>query len=100
MLPFGILLVAIALGPVVAQHHWQRHYHRLCVALALTVCIYYLVVLRQPARVLQESLDYVSFIVIVGSSFVVSGGVHLRIRGPGNPLKNALFLLFGAILAN
>jgi len=34
MLPFVILLLAIAFGPVIAQHHWQSHYHRLCVALA------------------------------------------------------------------
>ena len=32
MLPFGILVLAIALGPLIAQYHWERHYHKLCVA--------------------------------------------------------------------
>jgi len=34
MLPFGILLLAIAFGPLIARHHWERHYHKLCVGLA------------------------------------------------------------------
>ena len=34
MVPFVILLVAIALAPLIAQRHWERHYHKLCVALA------------------------------------------------------------------
>ena len=38
MLPFGILLLAIALGPLIARYHWERHYHQLCVVLAGVVC--------------------------------------------------------------
>src|SRR4051794_21351560 len=100
MLPFVILLLAIALGPVVAQHHWERHYHRLCIALAGIVCLYYLVMVRQPDRVSQAFLDYAKFIIIVGSPFVISGGIHLRVRSPSGPLKNSAFLLAGAVLAN
>jgi len=100
MMPFAILLLSIALGPLVAKHHWERYYHRLCLALAAVVCLYYLLVLRQPAQVVQASLDYLSFIIIIGSAFVVSGGIHLRVRSPSGPLKNTLFLLFGAVLGN
>src|SRR6266576_105294 len=80
LLPFAVLLLGIALGPVVAKHHWERYYHWLCIGLAAVVCAHYLVILRQPSRVLHASLDYLSFIIIVGSSFVVSGGIHLRIK--------------------
>jgi len=57
MLPFAILLLAIALGPLISQHHWERHYHKLCLALAGIVCFYYLLVLRQPARVVRAGID-------------------------------------------
>jgi hypothetical protein len=40
MLPFGFLLLAIALGPLIAQHHWERHYHKVCIILAGFVCLY------------------------------------------------------------
>jgi Na+/H+ antiporter NhaD/arsenite permease-like protein len=100
MLPFGVLLLAIALGPLIAQRHWEQHYHKLCIILAGVVCFYYISVVREPTRVLHASTDYATFMVVVGSFFVVSGGIHLRARGPSSPVRNALFLFFGAVLAN
>jgi Na+/H+ antiporter NhaD/arsenite permease-like protein len=100
MLPFGILLLAIAFGPLIARYHWERHYHQLCVALAGVVCAYHLFVVHQAARVLHASIDYVTFMVVVGSFFVVSGGIHLRVKAPSGPARNTLFLFFGAVLAN
>jgi Na+/H+ antiporter NhaD/arsenite permease-like protein len=100
MLPFGILLLAIALGPLTAQYHWERHYHQLCVVLAGAVCSYHIFVVHQSARVLHASIDYVTFMVVVGSFFVVSGGIHLRVRAPSSPARNTLFLFVGAVLAN
>jgi len=100
MLPFGILLLAIALGPVIAQHHWERHYHKLCLALAGVVCLYHLFIIHEAARVAQAGTDYVTFMVVVGSFFLVSGGIHLRAKSPSSPIRNTLFLLFGAVLAN
>ena len=100
MLPFGILLLAIALGPLIAQYHWERHYHQLCVVLAGAVCSYHIFVVHQSARVLHASIDYVTFMVVVGSFFVVSGGIHLRVRAPSNPARNTLFLFVGVVLAN
>jgi Na+/H+ antiporter NhaD/arsenite permease-like protein len=100
MLPFGILLLAIAFGPLIAQYHWERHYHQLCVALAGAVCSYYVFVIHQPARVLHAAIDYVSFMLVVGSFFVVSGGIHLRVKSPSGPARNTVFLFLGAILGN
>jgi len=100
MLPFAILLLAIGFGPLIARYHWERHYHQLCVALAGVVCAYQLFVIHQTARVLHASIDYVSFMVVAGSLFVVSGGIHLRVKGPSGPARNTLFLFFGAVLAN
>ena len=99
MLPFVILLVAIALAPLIAQRHWERHYHKLCVALAGIVCLYHLFVVNQSARVVHAGIDYVTFMVMVGSFFVVAGGIHLRVKSPSGPTRNTLFLFFGAVLA-
>jgi len=100
MLPFVLLLVAIALAPLIAQHHWERHYHKLCVFLAGIVCLYYAVAVKEWARVVHAGADYVSFMVVVGSFFVVAGGIHLRVRAPSGALRNTLFLFFGAVLGN
>src|SRR5947208_11983404 len=100
LVPFASLLLAIAFGALIARYHWERHYHQLCLALAGVVCAYHLFVVHQTARVLDASIDYVSFMVVVGSFFVVSGGIHLRVKRPSGPARNTLFLFFGALLAN
>jgi Na+/H+ antiporter NhaD/arsenite permease-like protein len=100
MAPFGVLLLAIALGPLIAQYHWERHYHQLCVVLAGIVCAYYLFIVPEASRVLQEAIDYVKFVVVVACFFVVAGGIHLRVKSPGDPIRNTLFLFLGAVLAN
>src|SRR5436305_13375267 len=100
MVPFAVLLLAIALGPLIAQHHWERHYHKLCLALAGIVCFYCLLVLKQPARVVHAGTEYATFVVVVGAFFVVAGGIHLRAKAPSSPLRNTLFLLAGALLGN
>jgi Na+/H+ antiporter NhaD/arsenite permease-like protein len=100
MVPFVILLVAIALAPLIAQHHWERHYHKLCVALAGIVCLYHLFIVQQPARVIHAGIDYVTFMVIVGSFFVVAGGIHLRVKSPSGAMRNTLFLFVGALLGS
>src|SRR6267378_4099065 len=100
MLPFVILLVAIALAPLIAHHHWERHYHKLCVALAGIVCLYHLFVVNQSARVVHAGIDYATFMVVVGSFFVVAGGIHLRVKSPSGAMRNTLFLLVGALLGN
>ena len=100
MLPFVILLVAIALAPLIAHHHWERHYHKLCVALAGIVCLYHLFVVKQSARVVHAGSDYATFMVVVGSFFVVAGGIHLRVKSPSGAMRNTLFLFVGALLGN
>src|ERR1039457_3420952 len=100
MLPFAILLLSIAFAPLILQHHWERHYHRLCIVLAGVVCGYYVFAIDAADRVLHAGRDYSSFMVVVGSFFVVAGGIHLRALGIARPADNALFLLAGALLAN
>src|SRR5215471_14246797 len=90
MLPFVVLLLAIALGPLIARHHWERHYHKVCIILAGSVCLYYLFV-GELARVVHAGIDYATFMVVVGSFFVISGGIHLRAKGPSGPVSKHAF---------
>jgi Na+/H+ antiporter NhaD/arsenite permease-like protein len=44
--------------------------------------------------------DYFSFIVLLGSLFVISGGIYIKGQFSGTPLVNTGLLASGAILAN
>lgn len=98
--PFVLLLASIAVIPLVAPHWWERHYPKIAFALALVVILYYLLVLGRPARLLLTAEEYVSFIVLIGSLFIVTGGILIRIEGAGTPLINTAILAVGAVVAN
>jgi Na+/H+ antiporter NhaD/arsenite permease-like protein len=100
MLPFVGLLAAIALAPFFFADWWGRHYPKVVFALAGFVIAYYLFFLHQPAHVWSTTHEYISFIALIGSLFVVSGGIHINVKGEATPTVNVLFLFFGALLAN
>jgi Na+/H+ antiporter NhaD/arsenite permease-like protein len=100
ILPFALLLGAMALVPLLAPGWWLRHYARVAFGLGAVTLGYYVFILHDAPRVLHTAHDYVSFIVLVGSLFVVSGGIHIGVKGEATPLANVVFLLIGAIAAN
>jgi hypothetical protein len=42
-------------------------------------------------RILHTAHDYVSFIALIGSLFVVSGGIHIGVKGGATPLPMLSF---------
>ena len=99
-LPFGILLAAIAVGPLFLAGWWNRHYEKVSLGLGLIVIAYYLFSLRAGESVWVTATEFLSFIVVVGSLFVISGGIHINVKGKATPVMNVLFLFVSAILAN
>lgn len=100
--PFAILLAMIALGPLFFEHWWVKHYPKVAFSLAALVLAYYFFALPHAARdtVSHTALEYFSFIALIGSLFVVSGGIHINVKGEATPHVNVIFLLIGAIVAN
>jgi Na+/H+ antiporter NhaD/arsenite permease-like protein len=98
--PFAALLAAIALMPFVRRRWWERNYARVSIALALVVTAYYLFVLRDGARMLVSAVEYCGFIALIGSLFVIAGGIHIKMTGRSTPAANTGLLALGAILAN
>jgi hypothetical protein len=98
--PFAILLLSIAIFPLISRQYWERHYQKLCALLAGTTCGYYAFVPNGAARVQHAAGEYATFMVVVGTFFVVAGAIHLHIPQPASPLANVAFLFSGSILAN
>ena len=100
ILPFGVLLALIAIGPVLFANTWGRHYPKVALSLAAIVVLYYIFGLQATDHVLEIAHEYVGFIALVGSLFVVSGGIHISVKGEATPAVNVLFLFVGAVIAN
>ncbi len=100
VLPFVALVLAIAVLPLFAPHFWESNLRKLGVALALAAPVFGLYVVQAPVSLLHAGLDYVSFILLLGSLFVISGGVMLEGDLPATPATNTAFLAAGAVLAS
>jgi Na+/H+ antiporter NhaD/arsenite permease-like protein len=100
MLPFAVLLLCIALLPIVLTRHWERYYHLVALFLAAITTGYYLFGIRQPERILHEVGDYIHFMALIGSLFVVAGGIHVQLRGRATPFFNCVLLFLGTIAGN
>ncbi len=102
--PFGLLLLLIAVMPLTgarAKHLWEHYYPHAAIGLGLLVIGYYLLRIPQGGAIVHHTLaEYFSFISLIGSLFVVAGGIHIRVRDEATPLANVTFLAIGAVLAN
>ncbi len=99
-LPFVALLLCIALLPLISERFWHHHYGKLSVSLGLVTGLYYLLVLHDHEPLVHTAIEFVNFMALVGSLFVISGCIHIKVKGEATPLTNTLFLAIGAVLAN
>jgi Na+/H+ antiporter NhaD/arsenite permease-like protein len=100
VIPFVTLLLAIAILPFAAPHLWESNVRKLIVSLALglPVAVYY--ASHEPAVIGETVADYLSFMILLGSLFVISGGVVMDGDLEARPWVNVSFLGMGALLAS
>lgn len=102
--PFALLLLCIALGPLAFPREWERPLVRIAVCLSLSVpaCGYLVVVwgAAGTAQLVEKAREYISFICLLASLFIISGGIYVRGSLSGTPLMNSALLGIGAVLAN
>ena len=124
VLPFVALLLSIAILPLIGRtkHWWESNLNRFIVAagLALVTILYYLFL--HPGGVADHFLEgpsshagwdtvsivfgnavlgeYIPFIALLFSLYVISGGISLRGDLPAHPLVNCVFLAAGTTMAS
>jgi Na+/H+ antiporter NhaD/arsenite permease-like protein len=99
-LPFACLLLAIAVLPLAAPHFWESNLRKLGVAAVLGTPVLVLYLPARPDALVHAAKDYVSFIILLGGLFVISGGILMEGDLEATPRTNATFLGAGAILAS
>lgn len=102
LIPFGIMLLMIAIGPLVAEKWWESNINKLIVSLFLGVPTAVCLIMGGMTHDLEHQVlfDYVPFIVLLLALFVITGGIHLSGDIKAKPSINTLFLGIGYILAS
>lgn len=102
LIPFGLMLLIIAVAPLLTEHWWESNKHKLTItlfiALPTAVCLIMGGMLHEVEH--QFFGDYIPFIVLLLSLYVVTGGIHLSGDIAAKPWVNTLFLAVGWLLAS
>ena len=98
--PFALLLLAIAVLPLAAPHFWERNRSKAIVCAVLGVPVVGWCIANDASLLGHAAHEYVSFILLIGALYVISGGILLTGDLPATPLVNTAFLAVGAVLAN
>jgi Na+/H+ antiporter NhaD/arsenite permease-like protein len=98
------MLLSIAVAPLVAEHFWELNRNKgLVAALFAVPTALYLGFGLGAAGVHElghKTLEYVSFMTLLGSLFVITGGIVVRGSLAGTPIVNTGLLGLGALLAS
>jgi len=100
ILPFVLLLAMIATGPLFYKHFWEKNYPAVSSVLGLVTVFYYLIFLNDYHSLLHSLSEYLSFIALLSSLFIVSGGILIKVDKKSTPLLNSIILFIGAIVSN
>jgi Na+/H+ antiporter NhaD/arsenite permease-like protein len=98
--PFAGLLLSVAVLPLLAHDWWHKNRNKALVSLLFGVPIAIYIGFRDPGALVHALVEYLAFISLLGSLYIISGGVRLKGSLPGTPASNAALLAFGAVLAN
>jgi Na+/H+ antiporter NhaD/arsenite permease-like protein len=104
VLPFVGTLLSIAIFPLVAPHWWEKNRNKAIVLslLAVPLAGYLVAAWKEPGTeiLVHSALEYGSFMTLLVSLFVISGGIYLQGSLAGSSIMNTLILALGAVVAN
>jgi Na+/H+ antiporter NhaD/arsenite permease-like protein len=100
VIPFVMLLLMIATGPLFYEHFWHKNYPKIAIGLAIMVVFYYLFILENVHSPVHAMAEYVQFIALLASLYVASGGILIEIDKKATPMANVTLLLIGALISN
>ena len=102
MIPFVLMLLSIAVMPLAAGKWWQSNLHKLYVSFALAIAAgIYLEMNGLGENLLHQMLyDYLPFIILLASLFIVTGGIRIEGNVAPTPAANVSILCSGFVLAS
>lgn len=99
-IPFVILLLLIAIMPLAAPHFWEKNRNKAIITAVISLPIFIFLLAEFPHELVHNLKDYISFIVLLGALFIISGGILLTGDLKATPSVNTMFLAVGAVIAN
>jgi Na+/H+ antiporter NhaD/arsenite permease-like protein len=98
--PFAAVLLAIAVLPLIAEHFWEKNRNKALIMAGLAVPVAIWLLAHSPTSLAHSAVEYVSFLCLLGSLYIVAGGIFLGGDLRATPRNNTIILGIGAVLAS
>jgi Na+/H+ antiporter NhaD/arsenite permease-like protein len=98
--PFALMLLGIAVLPLLAGNLWEHNRNKAILSALLGLPVAAWMWTLDAAAVGHVAHEYVAFLILLGSLFVIAGGIVIRGTLAGTPGLNAALLALGAVLAS
>ena len=105
LLPFVAMLLCIAIAPLIFEKKWEKNLNKFCVSMVLgSIVAIWMVANNTEENQLTHHLvhqmvyDYVPFILLLASLFVVTGGIKVNGNIQATPRVNTAILGIGYLL--
>lgn len=103
-LPFAGVLLSIAILPLLAPSFWHHHFGKVAAGwtIGFLVAATAFFGIGQTSHIVIHALiaEYLPFIIMVASLYIISGGVYVKGNLHGSPRLNTTLLGLGAFLAS
>jgi Na+/H+ antiporter NhaD/arsenite permease-like protein len=101
MLPFGLLVISIALLPLLFPTIWGRHEFQVLVVVGCaTPVVAFLTMNGHGDHLARAAKSYASFVATIGALYITASGVFISGDIEATPRVNVAFVLVGAVLAS
>jgi Na+/H+ antiporter NhaD/arsenite permease-like protein len=103
-IPFVGVLLSLSLLPLLIPSVWHNHYGKITLTWAmitigvLTKSFGMTLTVEKLTHTLLN--EYLPFVILIGTLFIISGGIHITMRGQATPWANTQLLAFGSVLAS
>jgi Na+/H+ antiporter NhaD/arsenite permease-like protein len=97
---FVVMLLGIAILPLAAPKWWHPNKNKLIFSAVLGLPVIGMFLYMDYSAVLHIGQEYISFIILLGALFVISGGIFLETDLRATPMANTGFLALGSVLAS
>jgi Na+/H+ antiporter NhaD/arsenite permease-like protein len=98
IIPFAGILLSIAIIPLINGHWWHHNFPKVSLLFGIPMAVAMFIMLQ--TKTIHTFVEYCSFIALVGSLFVISGGILVRGSFKSSPMTNTVFLIIGSVIAS
>ena len=102
LIPFVVMLLSIAIMPLIASRFWGKNFNKLLFVLVISIPTAIMLSRAGLGDHLKHQMlyDYIPFVALLASLYVVTGGIHIHYTTTPRPIVNAAIMFIGYGLAS